>query len=97
MYIRSTGLGRTLLSAKVAKIESANIIPETLENSENGKEPKRLLMTMETVDPVNWMVRIFLEPSDLRQILWMVCLRPSLIFSSFGLLFRRSKKSQPST
>jgi len=100
MLIRSTGLGRTLLSAEVAKIEAADIIPSTLENSKNGSEPKRLLMTMETVDPVNWIVRIFLEPTDLRRILWIVCLHPSLLFSGLGLLFgkgTKQKQSEPTT
>ncbi|MBW1765630.1 MAG: hypothetical protein JRJ65_01095 [Deltaproteobacteria bacterium] len=97
MLIRSTGLGRTLLSAKVANIEVSNVIPETLEPSENGSEPKRMLLTMETVEPVDWIVRIFLEPPDVRRMLWLVFLRPSLLFSGFGLLFRKSKKPEPTT
>ncbi|NQU04402.1 MAG: hypothetical protein HQ589_09675 [Syntrophaceae bacterium] len=94
MLIRSTGLGRTLLLAEVAKIESTNMVPETLTPSENGKEPVRMLMTMETLEPVNWQVRIFIESNDLRHILWMVCLRPWILFSGVGLLFRRGKKKQ---
>lgn len=93
MLIRSTGLGRTLLSAEVAKIETTDMVPETLTPSD-GKEPVRMLMTMETLEPVNWQVRIFMEPSDLRHILWMVCLRPWILFSGFGLLFRKGKKKQ---
>lgn len=97
MLIRSTGLGRTLLSAKVAKIEKTNIVPETIEPSKNGKEPDRMLMTMETVDPVNWIVRIFVEPSDIRRILWLVVTHPSILFSGVGLLFSRGKRLERET
>jgi len=94
MLIRSTGLGSTLLSAKVANLESTDIVPETIKSSENGEEPTRMLMTLETVAPVNWTMRIFVEPSDLRRMLWLVLLHPSLLFSSFGLLFRNGNKTE---
>jgi hypothetical protein len=94
MLIRSTGLGRTLLSAKLAKIEIANMVPESLEPSENGSEPNRMLLTMETVEPVNWIVRIFLEPQDLRRMLGIVLLHPLILFSGLGLLFSRGKKTK---
>ena len=97
MLIRSTGLGRTLLSGEVAKIKSSNIVPETLEASENGKEPTRLFLTMETKAPVNWIVSIFIEPADLRRILWILITHPLLLFSGFGLLFRKDKKAELDT
>jgi hypothetical protein len=31
MFLRSTGLGRTLLTARVAKIETTDMVPSTLE------------------------------------------------------------------
>ena len=95
MLIRSTGLGRTLLSGEVAKIRPSRIVPETLEASENGKEPKRLFLTMETKAPVNWIVNIFIEPADLRRVLWIVITHPWLLFSGFGLLFGKGKKAEP--
>jgi hypothetical protein len=97
MLIRSTGLGRTLLAGKVTKIERSNIIPETIEPSPDGKEPTRMLMTMETEDPVNWIVRIFVEPSDLRRMLWLVLLHPSILFSGLGLLFSKGKRFELKT
>ncbi len=97
MLIRSTGLGRTLLSGEVAKIKSSTVVPETLEPSENGEEPKRLFLTMETKAPVNWIVSIFIEPEDLRRILWIVIKHPLLLFSGFGLLFRKNKKAESDT
>ena len=95
MLIRSTGLGRTLLSCEVARIKTSNIVPETLEPSENGQEPKRIFLTMETKAPVNWIVSIFIEPADLRRILWIIITHPWLLFSGLGLLFRKDKKAEP--
>lgn len=97
MLIRSTGLGRTLLSGELATIKSSNIVPETLQASENGKEPKRLFLTMETTAPVNWIVSIFIEPADLRRVLWIIITHPLLLFSGFGLLFRKGKKAEKET
>lgn len=97
MLIRSTGLGRTLLSGEVAKIKSSNIVPETLEASENGNEPTRLFLTMETKAPVNWIVNIFIEPADLRRILWILIKNPLILFSGLGLLFRKDQKAELDT
>jgi hypothetical protein len=97
MLIRSTGLGRTLLSGEVAKIKSSNIVPETLEASENGNEPTRLFLTMETKAPVNWIVNIFIEPADLRRILWILIKNPLILFSGFKLLLRKDKKAESDT
>ena len=42
MFIRSTGLGRTLLTARVAKIETTEVVPSTLETPKEGAaEPMR--------------------------------------------------------
>ncbi|MEJ2047375.1 MAG: hypothetical protein P8X92_04880 [Dehalococcoidia bacterium] len=70
MYIRSTGLGKTLLQCQVESVESSVIVPETLEASKEGEEePTRLLMTMRVIAPVTWTVRAFVEPADLRRII----------------------------
>ena len=94
MYIRSTGLGKTLLKARVAKIEATNIVPETLENSNGGKEPTRILMVTDILEPVNWTVRIFVEPRDLRQMIKQVFLRPSNLLHALGFLFFKGEKSK---
>jgi len=92
MYIRSTGLGKTLLKAEAAKIEAIKIVPETLEQPEEGDEPMRLLMIMETVEPVHWTVRIFVEPPDLRRILWILLKSPKVLFWSLRFLFSKGPK-----
>ena len=82
MYIRSTGLGSTLLHCKVASIEVTNVIPSTLESPKDGEnEPTRLLMTMKVIEPVTWTVRAFVEPADLRQIIGLTLKNPSALFN----------------
>ena len=96
MYIRSTGLGRTLLTCRVAKIEVTRMVPATLKDPEEGREePERLLMTIQTTDPVKWTVRAFVEPDDLRAIL-RAALRPSVVWAALKfLLFGRRRGHSP--
>ncbi len=98
MYIRSTGLGRTLLTCGVAKIEITDIVPSTLEAPKEGqREPRRMLMTIQTSDPVTWTVRGFVEPDDLRQIV-KAALKPSVIFTAIKFLLfggNSAKKALP--
>jgi hypothetical protein len=87
MYIRSTGLGKTLLQCQVESVESSVIVPETLEASKEGeKEPTRLLMTMRVIAPVSWTVRAFVEPTDLRAIIGFVLKNPRVLFSALRFL-----------
>lgn len=97
MFIRSTGLGRTLLTCHVAKIEVTNVVPSTLKDPAEGQsEPPRLLMTIQTTDPVTWTVRGFVEPEDLRLIL-KAALKPAVIWTAFKFLLfgGRAKKRTP--
>ncbi len=90
MFLRSTGLGRTLLTARMAKIETTNMVPSTLEPPKNGiAEPLRMLMTMEVVNPVHWTVRAFVDPSDLRAMIKEVLTHPALILKGIAFLFAK--------
>ena len=87
MYIRSTGLGKTLLQCKVDKVESCTIVPETLESPKEGEvEPTRLLMTMKVIAPVTWTVRAFVEPADLRHIIGFALKNPKVLFDGLRFL-----------
>ena len=87
MYIRSTGLGKTLLQCKVEKVESCNVVPETLELPKEGEnEPTRLLMTMKVIAPVTWTVRAFVEPADLRHIIGFALKNPRVLFNGLRFL-----------
>ena len=90
MYVRSTGLGRTLLKSRLGKLEVTNIVPSTLEESED--EPARMLMVMNIDEPVNWEVKAFMEPQDLRRLV-MLILRPSVIWGGLKLLFSKHRES----
>jgi len=88
MYIRSTGLGKTLLQCKVESVESSVIVPETLEATKEGEEeePTRLLMTMKVIAPVTWTVRAFVEPADLRHIIGFVLRNPKVLLEALRFL-----------
>lgn len=87
MYIRSTGLGKTLLQCKIVKAEATQIVPETLEPSKDGHaEPARLLITMQVIAPVTWTVRAFVEPKDLQQIFVFVLKNPKVLFKAIKFL-----------
>jgi hypothetical protein len=86
MKIRSTGLGKTLLTAQVGTVEPTKAVPATLEASDN--EPTRLLLTMEVVEPVHWTVRAFMEPSDVRRVIKLL-LRPRTLFCALRFLMKR--------
>jgi hypothetical protein len=87
--MRSTGLGKTLLQGRLAKLEYTNVVPETLKNPENGvSEPKRLLMTMQIIAPVSWTVRAFIEPADVRQLVGYFLKHPIfLLYAGYFLIF----------
>jgi hypothetical protein len=90
MFVRSTGLGRTLLTAKVAKIETTEVVPSTLEPPKGGTvEPMRMLMVIQVVSPVNWTVRAFVDPSDLRHMAKVVLTNPMLILKGIKFFFSK--------
>lgn len=87
MYIRSTGLGKTLLQCKIAKIEATQIVPTTLEPSKDGQpEIMRLLMTMQVIAPVTWTVRAFVEPQDLQQMFVFALKNPKVLLKAIKFL-----------
>jgi len=90
MFIRSTGLGRTLLSGRIAKIVNTDVVPSTLEPPQKGTaEPMRLLVEMEITNPVHWTVRAFIDPSDLREMLKIIFTNPALLLSCLKFLFSK--------
>lgn len=90
MFIRSTGLGRTLLSGRIARIVTTDVVPSTLEPPPNGAaEPMRLLVEMEITNPVHWTVRAFIDPPDLREMLKIIFTNPALLLSCLKFLFSR--------
>jgi len=90
MFVRSTGLGRTLLSGRIAKIVTTTLVPATLEEAKNGEhEPMRVLMEMEITNPVHWTVRAFLDPPDLRHMVKLIITNPGFIMNGLKFLFKK--------
>ena len=93
MFIRSTGLGRTLLTGRIARIVTTDVVPSTLEPPSGGaKEPMRLLVEMEITNPVHWTVRAFIDPPDLREMLKIIFTSPGLLLSCLKFLFMKGPK-----
>lgn len=92
MLMRSTALGKTLLSGGIETIEITKLIPETLKKREEGREPPRLLMIMEVTDPVTWTIRTFIEPKDIRHMIALVLKSPKTLFYCFCFLFSKGPK-----
>ncbi len=96
MFVRSTGLGRTLLRGRIAAIQTTNMVPSTLEPpGEGASEPMRMLMVMEIQHPVHWTVRAFVDPNDLRHMVWMVLSNPGLIMRGIKFLFSKTPVYEP--
>jgi hypothetical protein len=90
MFVRSTGLGRTLLTGRIDKIITTTVVPSTLEQRADGsKEPRRLLVEVEITNPVHWTVRAFVDPPDLREMLKIILTSPGLILSCLKFLFMK--------
>jgi hypothetical protein len=90
MFVRSTGLGRTLLTGRIDKIITTTVVPSTLEQPTDGsKEPRRLLVEVEITNPVHWTVRAFVDPPDLRDMLKIILTSPGLILSCLKFLFMK--------
>ena len=96
MFVRSTGLGRTLLRGRIAIVESTTLVPSTLEPPVPGTtEPMRMLMAMEILHPVHWTVRAFLDPADLRHMVWLVLKNPMLILRAIKFLLSKDPVYEP--
>jgi hypothetical protein len=90
MFVRSTGLGRTLLRGRISIVDSTMLVPSTLEPPVPGTtEPMRMLMAMEILHPVHWTVRAFLDPADLRHLVWLVLKNPMLILRAIKFLLSK--------
>lgn len=90
MYVRSTGLGRTLLHGRLGELGPTQMDPSTEKDSDN--QPERMVMVMEILEPVNWKVKAFMEPQDVRRLIWLI-LRPSTILCGLKLLFAKSREA----
>lgn len=93
MFVRSTGLGRTLLTGRIDRIVTTTVVPSTLEPPADGsKEPRRLLVEVEITNPVHWTVRAFIDPPDLREMIKIILTSPGLMFSCLKFLFMKGPK-----
>lgn len=93
MFVRSTGLGRTLLTGRIDRIVTTTVVPAALAPRADGSvEPMRLLVEVEITNPVHWTVRAFIDPPDLREMIKIILTSPGLMFSCLKFLFMKGPK-----
>lgn len=76
MKMRSTGLGKTELTAHTTGL---------LIDPENSN---RLVMKIESTEPVHWFITAILEGKDLRQMVWMALKSPRFLLKAILLFFK---------
>jgi len=76
MKVRSTGLGKTELTAHVSEFTC------------HKDNQEQVVMKIEATEPVHWQITTFITGKDLRQILKMLIIRPKFIFKTLWLLLR---------
>jgi len=74
--MRSTGLGKTELTAHTTDL---------LVDAENNS---RLVMKIESTEPVHWYITAFLEGEDLRQMIGIAFKRPRFLLKAIWLFLR---------
>jgi len=77
MKVKSTGLGKTTLTASFTKL------------APDG-EPNSMLMAIESTAPVHWKISVTMGGQDLRQVLPMV-LKPSVLWTFLSMLIKGNK------
>lgn len=82
MFVHSTGLGKTVLTAQFSQIELNE------ESQEHG-----LTMKIEATEPVHWYITCDLGGDDIRNAL-KIALKPAVMGRVLKLLLRKSPSSQ---
>jgi hypothetical protein len=77
MKVKSTGLGKTTLTASFTKLV-------------RDGEPNAMLMAIESTAPVHWTISVTMGGQDIRQVLPMV-LKPSVLWTFFVMLIKGNK------
>lgn len=77
MKVKSTGLGKTTLTAEFTKL------------APNG-DPNSMLLAIESKAPVHWHITVTMGGEDLRQVVGMM-MKPSVLFSLISMLIKGNK------
>lgn len=77
MKVKSTGLGKTTLTAEFTQL------------APNG-DPNSMILAIESKAPVHWNITVTMGGDDIRQVIGMM-LRPSVMFSLISMLIKGNK------
>jgi hypothetical protein len=67
MKVQSTGLGKTLMIAHFKDLLKADFQGQLV-----------IQATMEAVEPLHWTIKVYMEPKDVRKVVFMGLKKPSL-------------------
>ncbi|MCL5266123.1 MAG: hypothetical protein M1343_13190 [Chloroflexi bacterium] len=77
MKVKSTGLGKTTLTAEFTKL------------APNG-DPNGMILAIESKAPVHWHITVTMGGDDLRQVIGMA-LKPSVLLTLLSMLVKGNK------
>ena len=78
MKVQSTGLGKTVMLAHFQDLFKTSF-----------EEQQVLQMNMESTEPLHWVIKVYMEPKDIRQAVLMG-LKPSILWKAFlAIVFGR--------
>jgi hypothetical protein len=78
MKVQSTGLGKTVMLAHFQDLFKTRF-----------EDQQVLQMNMESTEPLHWVIKVYMEPKDLRQAVLMG-LKPSILWKAFlAIVFGR--------
>ena len=78
MKVQSTGLGKTVMLAHFQDLFKTSF-----------EDQQVLQMNMESTEPLHWVIKVYMEPKDLRQAVLMG-LKPSILWKAFlAIVFGR--------
>ena len=90
MLVRSTGLGKTPMIAKIAMLEFARLSTESLK--EDADSEQRMILRLETIKPAAWQITAFMGPDDMRDLAKKL-LKPRTLIQALFYLFGSSNSS----
>ncbi len=94
MFVRSTGLGKTPMVAKVNMLQFAKINKESLKDDPSCE--LNMVMRIETTKPAAWHITAFMSPEDVRELAKKI-LTPSTLIKVISYMFASSSSNGNAT
>lgn len=86
MYIRSTGLGRTRLRARIERIADKDEEIVKVKGDRDSKEIDGLKLAMKSLEPFEWDVEVIVEREDIPRLIKVILSRKTIGFLTKSLI-----------